>query len=71
MVISFSITNPTSSIIVIKNTNHERIKILLVFQTWVSTMLVSINSYKKLSLYTPEVIDKYRSHCLNQLPPHM
>jgi len=39
--------------------------------TWVSTMLVSINSYKKLSLYTPEVIDKYRSHCLDQLPPHI
>jgi len=39
--------------------------------TWVSTMLVSINSYKKLSLYTPEVIDKYRCHCLHQLPPHI
>ena len=33
--------------------------------------MVSINPYKKLSLYTPDVIDKYRSHCLNQLPPHM
>ena len=39
--------------------------------TWVSSVLVSINSYKKLSLYTPEVIDRYRSHQLRKLPPHM
>lgn len=40
-------------------------------QTSVSTLLVSINPYKKLSLYTPDVIDKYRNHCLHQIPPHM
>jgi len=39
--------------------------------TAVSTLLVSINPYKKLSLYTPDVIDKYRSHCLHQIPPHI
>ena len=40
-------------------------------QTAVSSLMVSINPYKKVSLYTPDVIDNYRSHCLNQLPPHM
>ena len=43
----------------------------LSLQTSVSTLLVSINPYKKLSLYTPDVIDKYRNHCLHQIPPHM
>ena len=34
-------------------------------------VLLSVNPYKKLLIYSPEVIDVYRCHCLHQLPPHM
>ena len=49
----------------------EKLSDVIILQTSVSTLLVSINPYKKLSLYTPDVIDKYRNHCLHQIPPHM
>jgi len=39
--------------------------------TFLSTLLVSINPYKKLSLYTPDVIDKYRNHRRHHMPPHI
>ena len=41
------------------------------FQTNVGNVLLSVNPYKKLLIYSPEVIDVYRCHCLHQLPPHM
>lgn len=41
------------------------------FQTSIGNVLVSVNPYKKLLIYSPEVIDVYRCHCLHQLPPHM
>ena len=43
------------------------------FQTTVGgTDLISVNPYKKLrELYLPDVIDVYRCHCLQDLPPHM
>ena len=41
------------------------------FQTNSGTVLISINPYKKLPFYTPDVIDIYRCHCLYALPPHM
>ncbi len=41
------------------------------FQTCMSDVLVSVNPNKKLLIYSPEVIDVYRCHCLYQLPPHM
>lgn len=40
-------------------------------QTYVGTGLVSVNPYRRLALYTPEVIHAYRSSCVFQLPPHM
>ena len=43
----------------------------MVFQTNVGNVLLSVNPYKKLLIYSPEVIDVYRCHCLHQLPPHM
>ena len=42
-----------------------------IFQTNSGTVLISINPYKKLPFYTPDVIDIYRCHCLYALPPHM
>ena len=34
-------------------------------------MLLSVNPYRKLLLYTPDTIEVYRRHCLYELPPHM
>ena len=54
------------------NTVHIHTKIFVISQqTNVSTVLVSVNPNKKLPLYTPDVIDIYRCHCLFDLPPHM
>ncbi|XP_047489166.1 unconventional myosin-Ia-like [Penaeus chinensis] len=39
--------------------------------TYVGTGLVSVNPYRRLALYTPEVIHAYRSSCVFQLPPHI
>ncbi|CAL4106141.1 unnamed protein product, partial [Meganyctiphanes norvegica] len=38
--------------------------------TYVGTSLVSVNPYRRLALYTPEVIDAYRYRPICQLPPH-
>ncbi|XP_059080796.1 uncharacterized protein LOC131878708 isoform X1 [Tigriopus californicus] len=39
--------------------------------TNIGSTLVSINPFKKIHLYTPDVIDVYRCHCLFELPPHI
>lgn len=40
-------------------------------QTYIGTMVVSINPYKKLAFYSPEVIAAYQHHNMLELPPHM
>ncbi|KAG7165271.1 Unconventional myosin-Ib-like [Homarus americanus] len=39
--------------------------------TYVGTGLISVNPYRRLALYTPEVINAYRSTCVFHLPPHI
>ncbi|XP_071519306.1 unconventional myosin-Ia isoform X2 [Panulirus ornatus] len=39
--------------------------------TYVGTGLVSLNPYRRLALYTPDVIHAYRSSCVFHLPPHI
>lgn len=39
--------------------------------TYVGTMVVSVNPYKKLALYTPEILDAYINGCVLDLPPHI
>jgi myosin heavy subunit len=36
----------------------------------IGTILVSINPFQRLPLYTPEMIDKYKNKGTRQLPPH-
>lgn len=43
----------------------------LLFQTYIGTVVVSVNPYKKLDLYTPDIIEEYRSRNIYELPPHM
>ncbi|XP_031569195.1 unconventional myosin-Ic-like isoform X2 [Actinia tenebrosa] len=39
--------------------------------TYIGTVVVSVNPYQDLSLYTPEMIEKYRGENLYELPPHI
>ncbi|XP_066963013.1 unconventional myosin-Ia-like [Macrobrachium rosenbergii] len=39
--------------------------------TYAGTGLISVNPYRRLALYTAEVIHAYRSACVFQLPPHI
>lgn len=34
-------------------------------------MVIAINPYKKLDIYSPEVIAAYQHHNILDLPPHM
>lgn len=41
------------------------------FQTYIGTVVVSVNPYKTTPLYTPSIIEEYRSRNIYELPPHM
>lgn len=45
--------------------------ILLFQQTYIGTVVVSVNPYKNLPIYSQDVIEKYRGENLYELPPHM
>lgn len=39
--------------------------------TYIGSVVVSVNPYQKLPLYTHDVIDEYRSRNIYELPPHI
>jgi myosin heavy subunit len=39
--------------------------------SYVSTILISVNPFKLLPLYTPEMLDKYKTEGSRTLPPHV
>jgi len=39
--------------------------------TYVSSILISVNPFKLLPLYTPEILDKYKEQGGRNLPPHV
>ncbi|XP_045110459.1 unconventional myosin-Ia-like isoform X3 [Portunus trituberculatus] len=49
---------------------HSRYKRDQIY-TYVGTALISVNPYRRLALYTPDVLQAYRSSCVFQLPPHI
>jgi myosin I len=40
-------------------------------QTFIGNVVVSMNPYKKVNMYTPELIAQYRSGSMYELPPHV
>ncbi|GBO15015.1 hypothetical protein AVEN_186474-1 [Araneus ventricosus] len=40
-------------------------------QTYIGNVVVSVNPYKKLALYTTEVIHAYQRYSMYELPPHI
>ncbi|KAL5009512.1 hypothetical protein ScPMuIL_011817 [Solemya velum] len=45
--------------------NHDQI------YTYIGNVVVSVNPYRKIQLYTHDVIDEYRSRNIYELPPHI
>ncbi len=40
-------------------------------QTYIGPVVVSINPYRKIDIYTPEHIEEYKSRSIFEMPPHM
>ncbi|XP_050702341.1 unconventional myosin-Ia-like [Eriocheir sinensis] len=49
---------------------HSRYKRDQIY-TYIGTSLVSVNPYRRLALYSHDVIQAYRTSCVFQLPPHI
>ncbi|RWS08190.1 unconventional myosin-Ib-like protein, partial [Dinothrombium tinctorium] len=49
---------------------HQRYKRDQIY-TYIGTMVISINPYKNLAFYSPEVIAAYQHHNMLELPPHI
>lgn len=45
--------------------NHDQI------YTYIGNVVVSVNPYKPMSLYTHDIIDEYRNRNMYELPPHI
>ena len=41
------------------------------FQTYIGNVVVSVNPYQHLPIYSASVIAQYRSRNIYELPPHM
>ncbi len=44
---------------------------IYLFQTYSGLFCVTVNPYKRLPIYTDNVISKYRGKRKNEMPPHL
>lgn len=55
-----------------RHINFSTLHILLVFaQTYIGPVVVSVNPYQPVRIYTAEHVEEYRSRNSYELPPHM
>ena len=51
--------------------NTAQVQLFLSLQTYIGPVVVSVNPYRLLSIYTPDYIEEYTSRNMYELPPHM
>lgn len=56
---------------VLLNVSCSKISFALLFQTYIGTLLVSVNPYKELDIYNKKQMDLYMGVNFFELPPHM
>ena len=45
--------------------------VVFMLQTYIGKVVISINPYEKLTIYTDDYVAQYRSRNMFELPPHM
>jgi myosin-1 len=40
-------------------------------QTYIGPVLISVNPYRELDIYSPKYVDKYRNVNFFEVPPHV
>lgn len=43
----------------------------LAAQTYIGPVVVSVNPYRQMDIYTPEHVEEYRNRSAYELPPHL
>lgn len=51
--------------------NHQYVPFNSFFQTYIGTLLVSVNPYKELDIYNKKQMETYMGINFFELPPHM
>lgn len=56
----------------LKDILHTNVYILLfLLQTYIGSVVISVNPYRSLSIYSPEKVEDYRNRNFYELSPHM
>lgn len=51
--------------------NHTLVSCSLSLQTYIGSVVISMNPYRSLPIYTPQKVEEYRNRNFYELSPHM
>lgn len=51
--------------------NHTLVSCSLSLQTYIGSVVISMNPYRSLPIFTPEKVEEYRNRNFYELSPHM